>query len=137
MLPFHAITLAQSLAQKANRKTANYLYRFNAALSEKAEVAKLADAPDLGSGSARSRGSSPLLGTFSVAIPLAQGGADGSVAALADDRLRFARERKVRTPSDSRPWRIRGRVGRKSDATDSVTENRPPAIFRKRSRGQG
>jgi hypothetical protein len=34
-----------------------------------AEVAKLADAPDLGSGSARSRGSSPLLGSSSERQP--------------------------------------------------------------------
>ena len=57
---------------------------------------------------------------------LAHDGADGRLRALADDRSRFARERKVRTPPDSRPWRIRGRGGRKSATTDSVTENRPP-----------
>jgi len=45
---------------------------------------------------------------------------------MADDRSRFARERKVRTPPGSRPWRIHGHGGRKPDATDSVTETRPP-----------
>src|SRR5205807_814722 len=53
-------------------------------------------------------------------------GAHGRLRALADGRSRFARERKVRTPPDSRPWRIRGRSACKRAATDSVTENRPP-----------
>jgi hypothetical protein len=35
----------------------------------------------------------------------------------------LARERKVRTPLGSRPWRIRGRRRRKLAATESVTEN--------------
>ena len=39
----------------------------------------------------------------------------------------FGRERKVRTPPGSMPRKTRGGGGRKSGATESVTENIPPA----------
>ncbi len=45
-----------------SRGTANLIAHELRALVESAEVAKLADAPDLGSGGAILRGSSPLLG---------------------------------------------------------------------------
>lgn len=38
----------------------------------------------------------------------------------------FGCGRKVRTPSGNMPCRMRGRVGPKSGATESVTENKPP-----------
>ena len=40
---------------------------------DRARVAKLADAPDLGSGSARIRGSSPLPGTFIGSVRIDRG----------------------------------------------------------------
>jgi len=40
----------------------------------------------------------------------------------------FGRERKVRTPPGSMPRKTRGSVSRKRGATESVTENIPPAV---------
>ena len=46
---------------------------------------------------------------------------------MADGRWRENRQRKVRTPQGSMPCRTRGRRRRKPGATESVTENKPPA----------